>query len=429
MVAEFFADNFIYLPYLKNSTMATTNFYLDLRGKAKDRRGSILITLSHNCTHTTIPTGIRVLPEEWDGQKIVHAPGKEALNAELSEKIKSINKAIALLSMDSSFEYMTAAQIKSKIVKKKAHGSDYSVKTVFKEYMSNNLKPGTVKIYDSTLKKVLAFGGQNCNITDIDLKWLHRFERFLSRTQGVNGRAIYLRSLRAVCNYANHTGMMFTYPFKNFSIKQEQTKKRSISVGDLRKLIAFPVSGRTLMFRDYFLIMFYLIGINAKDLLLATDESIVNGRLEYIRAKTGKKYSIKIEPEAYELINRHKGKGYLLDALDHCKHYQCFLHELNDNLKLIGDVSYESVPNSEDLFGEPEVIKKVTPVIPQLSTYYARHSWATIAYEIGIPLDIISQALGHSSGNRTTLIYVKYDQKKVDEANRKVLDYVLYGTT
>lgn len=82
------------------------------------------------------------------------------------------------------------------------------------------------------------------------------------------------------------------------------------------------------------------------------------------------------------------------------------------------------VPDPNDLFGVPKLEKTIVPVIPNLTTYFARHTWATLAYEIGIPLDTISQALGHSFGNRTTLIYVKNDQAKVDAANRKVIDYL-----
>ena len=62
-----------------------------------------------------------------------------------------------------------------------------------------------------------------------------------------------------------------------------------------------------------------------------------------------------------------------------------------------------------------------------LTLYWARHSWATIAYSIGIPKDVISQALGHSFGVAIMDVYIDYDNEKVDEANRRVLDWVLYG--
>jgi integrase len=63
-------------------------------------------------------------------------------------------------------------------------------------------------------------------------------------------------------------------------------------------------------------------------------------------------------------------------------------------------------------------------ICPELTSYWARHTWATIAYNIGVSKDIISQALGHSNGVQVTDIYIQYDLEKVDEANRKVIDYI-----
>jgi integrase len=61
-----------------------------------------------------------------------------------------------------------------------------------------------------------------------------------------------------------------------------------------------------------------------------------------------------------------------------------------------------------------------------LSVYWARHSWATVAAnDLGLPQDTISRALGHSFGVRVTQVYIDYDTRRVDEANRAVIDFVL----
>ena len=412
------------IPFLcRESNMASTKFYLDMRGRAADGKGTILIHIFHNQTMTTVSTGIRCAPQEWDGERIKLA-GSEALNASLQEKKGKIDKAIALLSLDDKFERMSAAEIKASISggkPKKIVG--HLVSDLFAEYLSSNLQEGTKEIYRATLSKVLSFGGNALKMENIDLKWLHQFECFLSKTQGVNGRAIYLRSLRAVCNYSAHQYGL-GYPFANFSVKQEPTRKRSVSIDLFGKFLDYPTTATNERYRDYFLLMFYLIGINSKDLLLVKKESVVGGRLEYIRSKTHKKYSIRIEPEAEELLKKYEGKNYLLEAMDRCVHYKSFAHEMNDALKTIGETRLEMIPDPDDLFAPPHQEKVIYPIIPEISTYYARHCWATFAYEAGVSLDVISQALGHSSGNRTTLIYVKFDQEKVDRANRTVIDYL-----
>ena len=76
---------------------------------------------------------------------------------------------------------------------------------------------------------------------------------------------------------------------------------------------------------------------------------------------------------------------------------------------------------------DPNDMRKSSPhpIYSNISSYYNRHSWATFASEIGISLETIGRALGHSVWEKTvTAIYVKYDNKKIDEANRKVIDYL-----
>ena len=384
--------------------MASTKFYLDLRGKAKDGKGSVLIILYHNATTTSIGTGVRILPYCWSkkSQRCVKTPDAEILNASLLNQKQKIDKAIALLSMEEEFQSLSASELKRRIAEGKAERhKGHTLVSLFDEYVTGDLKAGTIDIYRIAKKKVISFCGEEFLIEDISLKWLRQFDAFLSRTQGINGRSIYLRALRRILNYAAQNGIRFSYPFSSFQIKSETTRKLSVPVELLRKFLTYPVSKKNERYRDYFFLMFYLIGINIKDLLLAEKDQVVDGRLEYTREKTRKKYSVKIEPEAEALLRKYEGKGkYLLEAMDHCQHYKSFAHMTNDALKSID-------------------------LIPDIRTNYARHCWATFAYEIEIPLDIISQAMGHSLPNRTTLIYVRQDRTKVDAANRKVIDYLL----
>lgn len=403
--------------------MSSTKFYLDLRGKAKDGKGSLVIVLANNRTTTTVATGVRLSPNEWNGNEIVRIPNAHILNVKINEQKNSLDKKLALLSMEERFSRMTAPQVKKELLGKEEKSSkSTSLVEIFHEYMETDMTEGTRKIYDSTLKKVIAFAGASADIRDIDLAWIHRFDKFLSQTQGVNGRAIYLRDLRTVCNYALHNRIISSYPFENYSVKTEPTRKRNITIDKLREFAKFPVDSRVARYRDYFFLMFYLIGINAADLFRAKPSDIVNGRFEYIRAKTHKKYSIKIEPEAQEIIDRYRGKEYLLDALDNCKDYKNFLKKLNHEIKNIGPVTWEMIPDPDNLFAAPSLEKHVDSIVPDISTYYARHTWATVAHDLGISMDTISQAMGHANGNKTTLIYVKQDLSKVDEANRKVID-------
>lgn len=254
--------------------------------------------------------------------------------------------------------------------------------------------------------------------SDITVRWLNDLdEKLMESGISLNSRCAHFRNIRTCLNRAIDEELTQNYPFRRFKIRPEATRKRNLPVEELRRLFNYDVEEYQKYYLDYFKLIFFLIGINAIDLFNLT--SIEDGRIEYRRAKTKKLYSIKVEPEAMEIINRHraeKGRG-LLDITDRWKTHYLFIRQCNGALKRIGKTTRSGRGGK----------KTITPEWEKLSTYWARHSWGTIAYSIDIPKDIISQALGHSSGSSITEIYIERDQKKVDDANRKVIDWVLYG--
>jgi integrase len=157
------------------------------------------------------------------------------------------------------------------------------------------------------------------------------------------------------------------------------------------------------------------MGINNID--LCSLKEIVKGRIEFHRTKTNHFFSMKVEPEAMEIIKKYHGKKWLLDILDHWDSAEFFRKKMNKALQKIGPVTRSGLGGK----------KTYQPLFPKLTTYYSRHSWATIASYLDIPIETISAGLGHEYGNRITAIYINYDNRKVDIANRKVIDWVLYG--
>lgn len=170
----------------------------------------------------------------------------------------------------------------------------------------------------------------------------------------------------------------------------------------MRKLNELPLSEHMQRYRDTFMLVFMLIGINSVDLCQL--EEIKGGRISYKRGKTHKIYSIKVEPEAQEIFDRYKGEEHLLKWFDTVETYRHYANRANLNLHTIGE--------------------KIG--VKGLTLYWARHTWATFAAEIDIPEDVISLALGHATtGADVTKVYIRYNHKKVDEANRRVIDYAL----
>ena len=115
----------------------------------------------------------------------------------------------------------------------------------------------------------------------------------------------------------------------------------ALPVKDLRIIRDFPAEEFCQRYLDVFMLSFYLIGINIGDLLLLRPTDMVGGRIEFSRQKTKKRYSIKVEPEAQEIINRWRGKKYLLCFMDERADYRSFLKMMNKHLKEFGRVEVD----------------------------------------------------------------------------------------
>lgn len=289
--------------------------------------------------------------------------------------------------------------------------------THFQSFIDGKTNKGTKGVYKHTLDRIRLYDSkiEQKSFEEIDLKWLTGFETFCAQTATKNARNIHLRNIRAVFNNAIDYEITTAYPFRRFKIRPEATRKRALSVEELRKLFAYPVETYAEIYRDMFKLMFMLIGINTVDIHRLKSIS-KEGRVEYKRAKTGRLYSIRVEPEAMELIEKYKGEKGLLCIADRWSNSQNFRHQCNKALQRIGEMERKGRGGK----------KIITSEFPEITTYWARHSWATIAYSIGVSKDVIAQALGHSDGHDTTNIYINEDLSKIDEANRRVLDWVLH---
>lgn len=307
-----------------------------------------------------------------------------------------------------------------------------NVLPVFAEKIYSLRHSGTAATYTAALSRIKEFcmdpenpfhkDPEHLMFEDINAKWLTVFDNWLAEKRGlmVNTRWLYLVKFHAVANKALDDEVIHKDPFRKFRIRKEETRKRALSIEDLRRLFNYPATLKQQYHIDMFKIIFMLCGINIADLFNL--KSITrNGRIEYRRAKTGRLYSIKVEPEAMKLIEKYKGEKNLLSLADRKKTPKLYTILADAMLKKIG------AKIDAELVKSGEKSPKEESDLSQISTYWARHTWASIAYELEIPKDVISQALGHSSGSDITEIYIKRDPKKVDAANRRVLDYVLYG--
>lgn len=409
--------------------MIKVNVRLDTRRPKEDGTCPLVASFSALKGTALIPLGLDLLPSQWDARQrtIIRHPQKAVLNNFVTTQVGAISDALITLQFGGYLKGMRkVSEVKRLLLdylddpeclERGAMAPADTLLRLFDRYARSRKAMKTRESYLGTLQHItdyLGEDGASVTFDDIDVAWLRGFDGYLTgRGLAVNSIAIHMRNLRAVCNFAIDEGVTNQYPFRRFKIRQQATRKRSLSVEDLRAFFSAEVTDDQRLHLDVFKLIFMLIGINMVDLAKLTE--IENGRIHYRRSKTGRLYSIKVEPEALEIIDRYRGKGHLLSVFDRYTDHRNYTQHINKSLKTIGSTSIGKQGR-----------RTFAPLQPEITAYWARHTWATIASSLDIPKETIAHALGHG-GNSVTDIYIDFDQRKVDDANRRVLDWVLYG--
>lgn len=408
--------------------MAKLFFYHDTRsGKGEF---PIKIRIQHNKCKAYLGTDIKVAPEQWDDANgvIINHPQSRALNTLLGSKFQQAQEIIMNLELARKIKDFSASELKE-IIENDGVIVDKNRKKFMEFYldcMAAKKKESTRSSYMQALTNLQKFDPllSEKYFEDIDLAYLQRLDAwFEERGVTTNSRAVYYRNIKSVFNSAIAGELTSEYPFKRFKIKTTPTPKRNLSLEELRLLGSFPCTyGSHAKYRDLFMLMFYMRGINAVDLFGLKQSNIRDGRINYIRAKTGKPYSVKIEPEMQEIIDRYKGKDYLINVCDGTKNekewtarYKGFLKRMDRGLKKIGPITWTRQQGPSPVF---------KPILPMISQYWCRHTTATLMAKMGVSLQFIAASLGHGHGNKTTNIYIEISEEDVDKANRKLIDYV-----
>lgn len=272
---------------------------------------------------------------------------------------------------------------------------------------------GNSTVYNHTLGVFKEFREQaDISLKLIDPLLLERFREFLiKRGCKTNTISIHLRTLRAVYNRAIKEKAVNEelYPFKNFKISTEETKKRAIRKVDIDKIIALDLKKRKDLeyARDIFLFSFYMRGMSYIDVSFLQVKNIIEDRILYTRKKTRQKFSIKITAKAWNIIKKYN------DLLNK----EAFIFPII----IRKDQEYLDYRNAMRLTNKKlEKISEMAKLPVTISTYTSRHSWATIAKRSGIPTAIISEGLGHDSEETTQIYLDSFENDVLDKANELI---------
>ena len=254
--------------------------------------------------------------------------------------------------------------------------------------------------------------------SEIDVNWLRAYESWLRRCDlADNTIGIRFRTLRAVYNLALAEGIVKVdcYPFKKYKVSKlhKETAKRAITKEQVKQVIEYDVSGSRFYKRlavDMFTFSYLMGGINFTDMACLTDKNIEGERLVYVRQKTKKLIMLPLQEKAIEIMNRYRSpqRRYIFPILDNRER----------SPRQIRNRIYDVLANVN---GHLEDIGKELGIELKISSYVARHSYATVLKRAGVSTSVICESLGHSS-ERVTQIYLdSFENAQLDDAMKHLL--------
>lgn len=388
--------------------MISTRLYLDTRASG-DGPAPVKVQITRRGKTALLPTGVRVTPDQWDraNLRIVRHPQKTTLNAWLQKYLFEVQDVIRAMQLGGAAADMSVTEIKNAVAE---HFDGRSGRHPFYDFtaaLAATKTPSTRRIWDGVLRVLERFdpGIRSRDWRDLDPAWVARLDAWLGDNYSPGSRRQFISVLKASAHAALSDGSLSRDPFASLDVPRVATRKRCLTREQLRTLWAYvPRTRREAEALDFFKFSFLTIAANPVDLCALTPASVQNGRIEYDRSKTGHHFSVRVVDELRPILARYSDASRLWSPLARMGGYRSLVASYDHTLNRL----------SRDVLG-----------LPTVSLYWARHTWATMAAELDIPVEVISSALGHSHGAPVTLVYIALDQRKVDDAHRRVLDYAL----
>ena len=393
--------------------MATVKVKLRLSsviGKA----GTIFYQVTHSRKTLQITTNIHLKPGEWDadnGQILSSAPDCVMLRNRIDSDVSQLHKII------NDLEKRGASYTTADIVQRFRNDEHQtSVLTFFHrqiELLRNANRLGTARNYEKTFNSFSQFlNGEDIRFSMMTETLIENYNTFLV-CRGIvrNSISFYMRILRAMYNKAVRQHMAEPgNPFQEVYTGIDRTRKRAIPESLIVQLYRLELPSESLLSfaRDIFIFSYCTRGMAFVDVAYLKKANLHNGMIHYFRRKTGQQLSVRIENNIQTIIDRYRTeeREYIFpiisseDAAEAYEQYRQALNNYNRHLKMLSNF---------------------LPSRSKLTSYVARHSWATVARDHNVPISVISAGLGHTSEQTTQIYLTMLENSVIDEANQGII--------
>ena len=388
------------------------------------KEGTLYYHIIHQRKLRWISTDYHVYPEEWNARKS-------------SVIVSNSNNRQAHLQLIQSQIDWEMKQIQCIIHDKEMDGVSYSVddlaneiqqlptsQSVFMFFRQQIAKKeqmqcvGTKNNYTNAVNRFIEFRNQkDLTFSQMTADMMEMYQAWLwNRGVGQNTVSFYLRTLRTLHHKAVEAGQATSNDiFAHVQTANVRTAKRAISIKDIRNIekLELQIGSSIDKARDLFLLSFYLRGMAFVDMAFLKKSDLKCGMVSYNRRKTHQNLNIEWIKPMQAIINKYaeqtKDSPYMLPILTGKEtspytQYRKVEYNTNYNLKKIGKMIGLKIP---------------------LTTYVARHTWASIALHMNIPIATISEGMGHSSYKTTQIYLESIDVATINEANRRIIRKIL----
>ena len=394
----------------------------------KDNTYPIMLRLTKSGKRKYVSLGVSVKEENWDFKKNVpkrSCPEKELILSIIEKRIAEYRERINEYRVENKdYTLETLVQRTENPVRSMTVGSYLDM---FITQLKDENRLGYAESFRGLKSSLLLYcKSLDIKFSAIDHQWLKGYELHLKKGgKAKNTIGIRFRSLRALYNkaIADEVVKKDYYQFDNFKVSQfhEQTKKRAITREDIKRIIDLDL--RTItnyrspyleLGRDLFIFSYLSCGINLADMARIRYSDIFNGRLEYHRKKTNKLITCKLQEPALKIIDKYRKKkasteDYIFPILDRKVHKT--ETQIRDKVRKANKAANKALHKIED--------KLALPI--DLTTYVARHSFATVLKRSGVSTSIISESLGHSSEKVTQIYLDSFENEQIDNAMKNLL--------
>lgn len=384
----------------------------------------IMLRVSKDGKRSLKSLGVSVKAKHWDfkkNQPKTNCPNKELIQQIILNAQSEYNQKVLKKSLDKE-EFTADSLINEQAPQIKAQTVEEFYQTLIAD-LKDKGRIGNSYAYLNSYNSLKSFNrGKKLTYTfsHIDLNFLRAFEDWMQQKGNKETTMSFqFRTLRAIIKRAieSHVVSPDKNPFESFKVSKFNTKtqKRALSKEEIMMIVNSnaEVGSRREFARDIFTFSYFCGGISFVDIANLTMDNIQDDRLIYHRQKTNGAINLKLSQQAIALISKYEHhrllSGYLFPILNTKRHITP-MQKNNRVHKICAQVN-----------GELKSLAKDLKITADVTTYVARHSFATVLKKSGVNIGIISEALGHQDIKTTAIYLSKFDNEQIDEALNNLL--------